>query len=224
MNTVENKFDKKFNRVVEILEKDYALKKTMEEESCVDRNGNPIPWYTYPAIEYLLQLDFSNKRVFEFGAGNSTLFWANLSKKVVSVEDNKSWYKALKKEIPSNVDLKYKKLGKKYSNAILEEKEKFDVIVVDGRMRDKCCESAIQKIASGGLIILDNSDRVSEYKEYSNAIQTLKKNDIIQVDFSGFGPINDYTWTTSIFFSRDFDFKPANKEIQPVKDSLTKVR
>jgi hypothetical protein len=47
---------------------------------------------------------------------------------------------------------------------------------------------------------------------------------MIQVDFFGFGPINDYTWTTSIFFSRDFDFKPINGEIRPVKDSLIKVR
>jgi predicted O-methyltransferase YrrM len=221
---MENRFDKKFNRVVEILEKEYALKKTIEEESCVDRDGNPIPWYTYPAIEYLLQLDFSDKRIFEFGAGNSTLFWANLSAEVVSVEDNKSWYKSLKKKIPSNVELKYKQLGEKYTSTILKEKGEFDVIIVDGRMRDKCCESAIQKIASGGLIILDNSDRASEYKEYSDAIRTLNKKDMIQVDFFGFGPINDYTWTTSIFFSRDFDFKPINGEIRPVKDSLIKVR
>lgn len=217
---MENRFDKKFNRVVEILEKEYALKKTIEEESCVDRDGNPIPWYTYPAIEYLLQLDFSNKRVFEFGAGNSTLFWANLSKEVISVDNNKSWYRSLKKEVPSNVDLKYKKLGEKYSNAILKEKGKFDVIVVDGQIRDKCCESAIQKVALGGLIILDNSDRVPEYKEYSDAVRTLKKNDMIQIDFSGFGPINNYTWITSIFFSRDFDFKSANGEVQPVKNPL----
>jgi len=35
---------------------------------------------------------------------------------------------------------------------------------------------------------------------------------LIEVDFHGFGPINAYTWTTSIFISRNFNFKPINKE------------
>src|SRR5215213_3851569 len=42
----------------------------------IDGHGTPIPWYSYPAIEYLKQLDFRDRTVFEFGSGNSTLFWA----------------------------------------------------------------------------------------------------------------------------------------------------
>ena len=34
-----------------------------------DNNKNPIPWYTYSAIEFLRQLDFSNSHVFEYGSG-----------------------------------------------------------------------------------------------------------------------------------------------------------
>ena len=35
----------------------------------IDENGEPLPWYTYPAIEYLTGLDFTQKTVFEFGCG-----------------------------------------------------------------------------------------------------------------------------------------------------------
>jgi hypothetical protein len=59
------------------------------------------------------------------------------------------------------------------------------------------------------MIILDNSDW---YKETSKYLRD--ELDLIEVDFHGFGPINNYTWTTSIFLSRNFSFKPINN-IQP---------
>ncbi len=42
----------------------------------VDLDGNPLPWITYPAIEMLRRIDILNGRVFEYGAGNSSLWWA----------------------------------------------------------------------------------------------------------------------------------------------------
>lgn len=39
----------------------------------VDGAGQPVPWYTYPATEYLSHLDLSVLSVFEYGSGNSTL-------------------------------------------------------------------------------------------------------------------------------------------------------
>jgi len=38
---------------------------------------------------------------------------------------------------------------------------------------------------------------------------------LIQVDFYGFCPLNNYTKTTSLFLSRDFNFATLEK-IQPV--------
>jgi hypothetical protein len=35
----------------------------------------------------------------------------------------------------------------------------------------------------------------------------------IEIDFHGFGPINDYTWTTSLFLDREIALEP--KSIQP---------
>jgi len=40
-----------------------------------DRMGRPIPWFTYLKGEYIEQLDFPSKRLFNFCAGNSTSFF-----------------------------------------------------------------------------------------------------------------------------------------------------
>lgn len=52
-----------------ILAFEYGQFKTIKNWDCVDKNGNPIPWYTYFAIEFLNNLDFSKKNVFEYGGG-----------------------------------------------------------------------------------------------------------------------------------------------------------
>ena len=57
----------------------------------VDRGGHPLLWVTYPAIEFLRQLDWRGKRVLEWGAGNSTLWWARQGANVFSVEHSQEW-------------------------------------------------------------------------------------------------------------------------------------
>ena len=65
------------------------------------------------------------------------------------------------------------------------------------------------------MIILDDSDRINTSQEYVDAVNELKKGDLIQVDFYGFCPMNNYTKTTSIFFSRDFNFASIYP-VQPI--------
>ena len=52
----------------------YGFFKSVLRRASIDRRGLPIPWYTYPAIDFLVQIDFSDKTVFEYGCGNSTLW------------------------------------------------------------------------------------------------------------------------------------------------------
>lgn len=51
------------------LSNQYGQFQSIKKWSCIDKDGNPIPWYTYPAIEYLSNLDFSNKIILEWGGG-----------------------------------------------------------------------------------------------------------------------------------------------------------
>jgi predicted O-methyltransferase YrrM len=70
-----------------------------------------------------------------------------------------------------------------------------DLIFIDGGPRTlvaKICSESEQK---SKLIILDNSDR--EYEKYATSI--LESRDYVEIPFSGLGPLNPYSWTTSIF-------------------------
>ena len=67
--------------VYKILSWDFGQYRTMRRWECLDAGQSPIPWYTYPAIEFLNQIDFSVKSVFEFGSGNSTRYWAKRAEK-----------------------------------------------------------------------------------------------------------------------------------------------
>ncbi len=75
---------------------------------CIDKDGNPIPWYTYPAIEYLENLDMTDKRVLEWGSGNSSLFWAKRAKEVISIENDKEWFEKINAKKLPNQTIYYK--------------------------------------------------------------------------------------------------------------------
>lgn len=195
--------------------RNYGYELSSKLNSCVDLNGCPIAWYTYPSLEYLNQFDYSAKRIFEYGCGNSSLYWASRAKEVISVDDNKEWYEKLCKRKPNNLSVLLEEDLDIYAKSI-EKYGKFDVIVIDGYVRDKCCESAIKHLNEGGFIILDNSDRCPDFEEYSQAVKILKMNDLIQVDFYGFGPLNEYTWCTSLFLTKNVSFE-TKSEFQPTR-------
>lgn len=90
--------------------------------------------------------------------------------------------------------------------------EQFDIIVVDGtgKSRPACCEAAIRKLRRGGMIILVDSDL------WQKSARILRNSGLIQIDFTGFGPINSHVHSTSIYLDREYAFEPLN-DIQPSK-------
>ncbi len=187
-----------------ILSIDFGQYKTIRDWECIDRDEAPIPWYTYPALEYIKQLDFSEKTLFEHGSGNFTLFWAQRCKQLVSVEDNRKWYDKVRLKLPDAVAYHLCEEQDAYITSIARHPDKFDLIIVDGSHRYDCAKAAIRHVKEDGLIILDNSD----WFEKTSAL--LRASDFIEVDMAGFGPINGYTWTTSFYFTRNVSLKPAH--------------
>lgn len=192
-----------------ILAVKYGQFETISRWACVNKDGEKIPWYTYPAIEYLNNIDFSQKIVFEYGSGNSSAYWARKAKAVFSVEDNKSWYDKTKNNLAKNQHIYLCESEVDYLGAINRVPEKIDVIIIDGVHREKCAKLIKERISDIAIVILDNSDW---YKETSRYFR--EELDLIEVDFHGFGPINNYTWTTSIFFTRNVKLSPVNN-VQP---------
>lgn len=195
-------------RVNQLLGKEYGWFKSRLKLSAMSKSGGPLPWYTYPAIDYLEQLDFSEKSVFEFGCGNSTLFWAVRCKQVTSVENDTIWFEKVNNSLPSNVAMCLRTDEANYSNAICELGHAPFVVVIDGLFRAACAASALAKIDPSGLIILDNSERGNWDVDTMEACRILASDErFLRVDFYGLGPINDYAWTTSCYVSRNFPSK-----------------
>src|SRR5215218_1655637 len=89
-------------RACKVLLSDQAYFASIRDGELRDRENNYVPWFTYPAIEALKNWDLADKRVFEYGSGYSTLFWASRAKEVVSVEHNRDWYEKIAGLAPSN--------------------------------------------------------------------------------------------------------------------------
>lgn len=58
-----------------------------------------LPWITFPAIHAIKKILRPEMRLFEYGSGGSTLFWASRVKQVVSVEHDKTWYEKMATEM-----------------------------------------------------------------------------------------------------------------------------
>jgi len=184
--------------------------RSVARNECVDASGQPIPWYTYPALEFIRQLDFSACSVLEYGSGNSTLFWCACAARVVSVEHEPGWFERMRAIVPANGQMVFAADPDHYINTASAQGGNFDVIVIDGQCRLQCAVAAPTALRPGGLVILDNSDW------FPDTAAALRAADLIEVDMSGFGPINDYAWTTSLFFHRAFRLGPrGNRQPQP---------
>jgi len=194
------------SRLLRLLEVEFGHQLSWRKRLPVDKRGAPLPWYTYPAIEYLQQLDFSDCEVFEFGAGNGSLFWAERARRVVSVESDARWCEFVRQAGRPNLEIRLVEDLTRYPQAIGEEAGAFRVIVVDGQRRYACVQTAVERLAEGGLIILDNADW------YPKSAAYLRDVGLIEVDFSGFGPVNDYTWTTSLFLTRQIQLRPSGRQ------------
>lgn len=186
-----------------ILRNVYGFTTAVEKGYATDAAGRPLPLFTYPAIEYLQQFNYSDKTIFEYGAGGSTLFWQQRAKTVLSVENNPGWYTHLKSQISENVQLHLVE-GDEFPWFIEGQVMGFDVIIIDSAgYRYDCASAATKKLKKGGLVILDNADW------HPNTAAFLRDQGLLQVDMTGFKPGECHTSTTSLFFHRDFNFSAS---------------
>jgi len=201
--------------MLSILNNGYGHWHSVKTQEVINAAEEPIPWYTYPAIEFLDQFDFKNLSVFEWGAGNSSLYWAKVAKSVTSVEDDAEWYRKVKKNKSQNLTVMLIQDKEEYINAIKLAQRKYDIIIIDGSHRYECSHIAPEFLENGGFIILDNADWLPKSAE------VLRDADLLQVDMSGFGPITQYTFTTSLFLHRNIEMKrKGNQQPRPSIGSI----
>ncbi|MGV3686052.1 MAG: FkbM family methyltransferase [Daejeonella sp.] len=176
--------------------------KAFNTHSPVGSDGDPIPWVTYSFIDFIAERIKKEHTVFEFGSGNSTLYYAKRAKKVVSVEHDKDWFNKISSGKPANSDMVFCELQTNgdYSKMPASMGQKFDIIIVDGRDRVNCCYHSIPALGETGVVVLDDSERA----KYNDARVFFQKEGFKELSFSGISPGLFYRKSTSVFY------KPAN--------------
>lgn len=172
--------------------------RSFREGTPVDAAGESVPWLTYPAIEFLASRVRPEWRVFEYGAGASTRWWAKRVAEVISVEHDRDWFERVGTGLPSNVSLTHVALiaGGDYSRSAAAYPGRFDVVVIDGRDRVNCARAALVALNAGGVVVWDNSDR----PEYAEGHALLVAAGFRRVQFVGMAPVFNQKSETAVYY------------------------
>jgi hypothetical protein len=166
----------------------------------VDRAGGPLPWYTYPCIDFLAGRRFEGCRVLEFGGGQSTLWWSERSAEVIVIDDSPQWAEEIAGahrpnvavRVVTSIDMR-ESLAQTLDRLAEWPGKRFDIVAIDGLTRGWLAPAAIERLAEGGAIICDNANGFSIFEGFVGS-------DLRRVDFHGAQPGLIDLGVTSIFF------------------------
>ncbi len=172
--------------------------KSIAEKCPLDNDGNAYPWMNYALIRLLnqrLQKDF---RVFEFGSGFSTLFFAKRVGTITSVEYNPDWYEDIRRRLPDNAEVIFQEqdYNGQYCRTIGRIGGQFDIILVDGRDRVNCVFTSLPYLSERGVILLDDTHRA----HYHEAVNKLKSKDFRALTIEGLKPSGTEMAETTILY------------------------
>lgn len=192
-----------FDLCKNLLSNEYIIRtgylKSLIQKTVTDLYDSPIPWYTYPAIDFLVERVPNNISVFEYGCGFGTLWWANRAKRIVVIEHDSAWYKKMVPKFPSNVRHIYRELtyGGDYCRTVKDLSPlKFNIIIIDGRDRVNCCKFCVDSLTPDGVIIFDNTHR----EQYIPGRDYIKNEGFRELRLYGLTPMVTVENATSIFY------------------------
>lgn len=122
-----------------------------------------IPWLTFDSIRAIESDIEIGWRIFEYGAGHSTIYWRKFGANVISVENDAGWCRFLRNAVAveDSPDIKviYADDMESYVGAVAKCGEAaFDLILADGAFRRECVQIAVNYVKLGGLLVVDNTD------------------------------------------------------------------
>lgn len=161
----------------------------------VDAEGHPLPWLNYATIWFLEERLQPQRTIFEYGSGNSTLWWAGHLRQVVSCEHDAAWAGYLRHNLPANVTLmQHSSESASYPAAASTSGQTFDLVFIDGRRRADCAHFALKALRPEGVIILDDAD------QHPGAVAAIEAEDYRRLDFVGLTPATVRLTRTALFY------------------------
>lgn len=127
--------------------------------------ANASSWDSFAPTLYKVLDAIKPKRVFEYGPGTSTKIMAMYPTVdwVDTVEHDKAWYEKYRWEMPDNVAFHFQPNMELYPETS-GRYDKYDLIFVDGREREKCLYVSRGMLEPNGVVMLHDAERPS-YKE-----------------------------------------------------------
>lgn len=207
-----------------------------------EKSHPEAPWLAESAIllldSYLKPTDIG----FEWGSGRSTLWLAQRVAHLHSVENNRRWYGAVKKQ------LKAAHLSRKVTYQFIpcERTEvdepsdhpyadaakaipdnSLDFALVDGNIRASCMRVIAAKINPGGLLILDNANRFipNRYLDKHSTVHERRSEPRSSAWARMMEHLKDWRWinTTNGIWDTRFWIKPLNAS-NPFREAKTRPR
>jgi hypothetical protein len=160
-----------------------------------DLAQHPRPLLTWPFLDFLSTVDVSAIDLVELGAGNSTLAFAGIFRRVTAYENNQAWLDVLAGRLPANASLKYF-AGETLDPATVDVQAGDWLLVDFAGKRTRFLKQLLALKRPADLpvaIVLDNSDW------YRNGARLLAAAGYAEIPF--FGMKSGQTWIscTSLF-------------------------
>lgn len=174
--------------------------RSYREQRCIDKEGRPLPWYTYSAIHFLQQRLRAGMSVFEYGCGNSTLWYAQRVARVDSVDNDPVWAERINALCPDNAGVFCASgTGEPYVQHVGASGRRYDLVAIDGRNRVACAGCAVKHLTPQGVIVFDDAQR----ERYQPGFDFLAKQGFKRIDFHGVVPMIPELETTAVFYRPD---------------------
>lgn len=158
---------------------------------------HPLPWATFPYIAFIEARLRADLKIFEYGSGASTLYYAQRANRVIAVEHDAGFADALARHLPSHATVLLEELhSDAYIHAIERDGGEFDVVSVDGRDRVKCLAAAMTRLHPAGVVVLDDAER----PEYAAGTTLLVNAGFRRLDFVGLAPGEPGMKSTAVFY------------------------
>lgn len=176
-----------------------------------------VPWWTFQSIDTVERFleCVPQARVFEYGAGASTVWLASRAGSVYFLEHDAEYKKIVDRYTANCINVKgflevpvakkspapftSQRSGwqgmsfKNYVECLDDLDGFFNLIVIDGRCREQCLKYALRHLSETGCIVFDNSGRKRYHK-------VLKRLSYPKIETKGLTPCLPYPGQTTLIF------------------------
>jgi len=129
-----------------------------------EKSNPDLPWLTKDMINILETWLQPSDIGLEFGSGRSTRWFASRVAHLTSVEDHRGWYEKVSSQVthlPVDYHLREDGATDSESSEYVDIARRIaptslDFCLIDGRARDHCALACLDKLKSGGILIIDN--------------------------------------------------------------------